>query len=104
MREEDYLGDMYKDGYFPDFLVDKIKIILKKVVSILEKGETNLEAIQGEFDQATIAINNLEEEFNNNESELETAAREAIGDTVYRILEHYKIGIDVEEALRERDW
>lgn len=104
LEEKDYLADMYQDEYFPNFLVDKIKSILKNVTLILEKGETNLKIIQAEFDKATLAINDLEEEFDNNDSELETVARESIGETVYLILRHYKIDIDVEEAIRERDW
>ena len=33
------LNDMYQDGYFPDFLVDKIKQLLQDVVAFLETGE-----------------------------------------------------------------
>jgi hypothetical protein len=34
MKETDYLEDMYRDSYFPNFLVDKIKGYLKEVVSV----------------------------------------------------------------------
>ncbi|MBC6166027.1 hypothetical protein HCA15_05145 [Listeria booriae] len=104
MLEKDYLADMYRDPYFPDFLVDKIKMLLKEVVALLESGETDLEVIQAAFDKATIGINELEEEFDDNDSEIETAARESIGETVDLILTHYKVAIDCEEALREREW
>ena len=32
------LKEMYQDGYFPDFLVDKVKAELQKVIDLLEKG------------------------------------------------------------------
>ncbi|CAM4021143.1 DUF5713 domain-containing protein [Listeria booriae] len=104
MLEKDYLADMYRDPYFPDFLVDKIKTLLKEVVALLESGESDLEVIQAAFDKATIGINELEEEFDDNDSEIETAARESIGETVDLILVHYKVAIDCEEAIREREW
>ena len=37
---------MYQDGYFPDFLVDKVKVELQKVIDLLENGETDTEVIQ----------------------------------------------------------
>ena len=60
--------------------------------------------IQNKFDEMTVAINALEEEFEANDSELETVARDSIGETVAYILKWFDIDIDVEEAIRERDW
>ena len=37
------LEDMYQDGYFPDFLVDKIKVLVQDVITFLETGERDLE-------------------------------------------------------------
>lgn len=98
------LSEMYRDGYFPDFLVDKVKAELEGVVGFLESGETDVEAIQARFDQMTQAINDLEEEFEENDSELETVARESIGGSVAHILEWFDVPIGVEDAIRERDW
>ena len=50
------------------------------------------------------AINDLQEEFDANDSEIETMARDSIGVTVEHILVWFDIDIDIEEALRERDW
>ncbi len=104
MKESDYLSEMYQDSYYPDFLVDKIKAALKEVAAILENGETNLTVVQAALDKATLAINDLVEEFEDNDSELETVARESIAVTVQKMLQSYHINIDLEEALRERDW
>lgn len=35
------LDEMYQDEYYPDFLVDKVKGELQKVICLLEKGEKN---------------------------------------------------------------
>ena len=35
------LDEMYQDEYYPDFLVDKIKDELQKVIDLLESGEMN---------------------------------------------------------------
>lgn len=102
--ESKYLVDMYRDGYFPNFLVDKVKELLQQLVSYLESGEHTTEEIQVRLDQAIDGINDLEESFDENGSELETVARESIGDTVFLILKHYGIEIDIETAIRNRNW
>lgn len=43
-------------------------------------------------------------EYEENDSELETVARESIAETVEYILEWFDIGIDTEDAIGERDW
>ena len=98
------LEDMYEDGYFPDFLVDKLRDLIENVITFLETGEQDLQKIQEKFDEMTQAANDLEEEFEKNGSELETAARESIGATVAYILQWFEINIGVEDAIRERDW
>lgn len=98
------LEDMYGDGYFPDFLVDKVKALVQDVIDLLETGEKNLEVIQHKFDDMTLAINDLQDEFEDNDSEIETAARDSIGETVDYILKWFDIDIDVEDAIAERDW
>lgn len=98
------LDDMYRDDYYPDFLVDKIADEIKKVIAFLENGTHTYEEIQEKFDIMTIAINDLEEEFEDNDSEIETVARESIGAAVDYILEWFGIAIDVEEAIGEREW
>lgn len=98
------LDEMYQDGYYPDFLVDKVKAELLNVIGLLESGATDLAVIQEKLDEAVRAINDLQGEFDENDSEIETVARDCIGETVGYILEWFEIPIDVEEAIRERDW
>ncbi len=98
------LDEMYQDKYYPDFLVDKVKDELQKVIDLLESGETDTEAVQERLDEAVCGINDLQQEFDENDSELETVARECIAANVAYILEWFNIPIDTEEAIRERDW
>ena len=74
------------------------------VIDLLESGETNTDAVQETLDEAVCGINDLQEEFDENDSEIETVARECIAATVAYILEWFGIPIDTEEAIRERDW
>lgn len=98
------LDEMYQDDYYPTFLVDKVKDELQKVIDLLESGETDVEVVQEKLDEAVCGINDLQEEFDQNDSEIETVARDCIGVTVAYILEWFAILIDIEEAIRERDW
>ena len=98
------LDEMYQDDYYPAFLVDKVKDELQKVINLLEGGETNTEVVQEMLDEAVCGINDLQAEFDENESEIETVARKCIASTVAYILAWFGIPIDTEEAIRERDW
>lgn len=98
------LDEMYQDDYYPAFLVDKVKDEIQKVIDLLESGETDTEVVQEKLDEAVLAINDLQEEFDENESEIETVARDCIGVTIDYILKWFDFPIDMEEAIRERDW
>lgn len=60
--------------------------------------------MQKKFDEMTRAINGLQEEFEENDSELKTAAGESIGETVAYILKWFDLDIDAEEAIGVRNW
>lgn len=104
--DENYalLDEMYSDPFFPDFLVDKIKDLILEFIKYLETGETSRDLIQKELDSMTRGINDLEEEFYNNNSEIETMARESIAGSLIYVLSWFKIRIDIEDALRLRNW
>lgn len=104
--DENYvlLEEMYNDGYFPNFLVDKVKELICPVIVMLENGERDKKIIQDGLDKMTLAINDLQEEFEDNDSEIETVARDSIGETVGYILNWFGIDIDIEDAIGERDW
>lgn len=98
------LAYMHKDDYYPKFLVDRIQVLIEKVIALLETGETDLNKIQNVLDQMTLGINDLAEEFYEHESEIETMARDDIAETIIYILNWFEIDIDIEEAVREREW
>ena len=100
----EYLKEMYLDQYFPDTLIDKIRNLIIELVDYLENGQHSTDEIQLELDKIVAGINNLQEEFEENESEIETVARDSIGTTIEEILKYFEINIDIEEAIRDRDW
>ena len=100
----EYLKDMYQDPYFPKEQVDKVKDIIKGLVAYLENGKHTTDEVQTELDSIVSGINELQEDFEENGSEIETVARESIGTTIEEILKFFEVDIDIEEAIRERDW
>ncbi|EON70496.1 DUF5713 family protein [Lysinibacillus sphaericus] len=102
--EINYLVDMYRDSYFPDFLVDKVKATIEGVANYLENEAYTKDTVQQKLDEMTDQLNELAEEFEENDSQIETVARESIADTVFLVLKAYHIDIDIEEAIRNRDW
>lgn len=99
-----FLRDMYLDGYFPRPLVDRLRDKLKELVSFLESGAHTTEQVQAELDRITRDINDMQSDFEAADSEIETVARDSIGTTVEAILDFFSVDIDIEEAIRERDW
>ena len=99
-----YLPEMYADEYFPNEQVDKVKAAIQKVAAYLEKGDFTTEKVQQKLDKMTAKINDLQDDFDEHDSEIDTGARESIADTVERILAHFNVYLDLDEAIRERDW
>lgn len=99
-----FLVDMYSDPYFPDFLVDKLKYTINEVVQFIEEGNYTTEEIQQKLDATVQKMNELESDFDENDSEIETVARESIAETIAEILAYFDVKIEIEEAIRERNW
>ena len=80
----------------------------KKEVTAMKTFDANYrlleEMYQDEYYPDFLVDNALQEEFEEHDSEIETVARDCIGETVTYILDWFDIPIDTEEAIRERDW
>lgn len=97
---------MYGDAYFPQFLVDKIKVILLELCEEIEREQPDdHESLLKLTHAATGRINELEGEFEENDSELETGAREAMAAEFDFIVRSYGFtDLDIEEVIAPRDW
>lgn len=106
MQDYSFLTDMYSDDYFPDFLVDKCRDILAQLCEEIETQKpADTDALFELTHAAVDSINQLEPEFMENESELETGAREALAGDFAAILAAYGFGdADLEEAIANREW
>ena len=102
--EIEYLSDMYDDGLFPNFLVDKVRAELSSIVDFLMASVRSYEEVQQELDNCVSAINSIADEFYEYDSEFETVARNSIGATMSVILKRFDITIDIETAIRKRNW
>lgn len=105
-KSYDFLAGMYKDDYFPDFLVDKIKAILIELCQQIEtERPANDEALLRLTHAATERINDLEDEFEENDSELETVAREVMAENFDYIVRSYGFNdVDIEDVIEPREW
>jgi hypothetical protein len=99
-----FLDDMFRDGYFPNHLVEKGKQILLDLCDRIEREQPEGEAVYSLTHEATERFNDLAEEFYEHDSEIETAARDNIGSDIDFILRTYGYDLDIEEAIAPRDW
>lgn len=105
LKDYAFLEEMYEDGYFPNFLVDKGKAILIRLCEQIESEKpTDANGMYKLTHAATEAFNDLQDEFHENESEIETAARDCIGMDIDYIVKAYGFDLDVEEVISPRDW
>lgn len=98
------LKAMYEDDYYPKECVDKVAGLIGELIAYIEQGGHSRQEIQAKLDEMTVGINDLETDFEEHDSEIETVARDSIGTTVGYILDYFDIDIDIEDALGERDW
>jgi len=105
VKNHTFLECMYNDPYFPNHLVDKCKNILINLSLQIEnekpEGLTELYALTH---KATDQLNDLQEEFYENDSEIETAARECLAAEFEFISVSYGFEADIEELIATRDW
>lgn len=101
-----FLASMYRDNYFPDFLVKKIEEILLSLCEEIESKHPNSKKeILRLTHAATCKINDLEKEFIDNGSELETMAREAMAEEFELIVQSYGFSqLDIEDVIAPREW
>jgi Family of unknown function (DUF5713) len=104
VRGHVFLQAMLADRYFPKHLVGKGQDLLRLLAERIELDAPDGKAVY-ELTRATAqAFNELQEEFLAAGSEIETAARDAIGSDVEFILQAYGYAVDIEEAIANRDW
>lgn len=101
-----FLADMFGDSYFPRKLVAKGALILVDLCAQFEaKKPSSADEVYALTHAATEAFNELQEEFFEADSEIETAARDAIAMDFEFILRAYgHAALDLEEAIAPRDW
>ncbi len=105
IKEYKFLDCMYQDSYFPTFLVDKCRnILLALCYKIETNNPTTLDQLYELTHAATEKLNDLEDEFFNNDSEIETVARECLAKNFEFIANAYGFEADIEELIAPRYW
>ena len=100
------LGALYEDDYFPDHVLDKGVAILTRLCERIEADPpADLAALYVLTHAATEEFNDLEAEFDAAGSEIETVAREEIGEAFWVIAQAYGYSdADSEELIATREW
>jgi len=106
MKDYLFLSGMRSDTYFPSFLVDKCENVLVELcIRIENENPQNLKQLYKLTHDATNKINNLEDEFFENDSEIETVAREIIAMDFEVIAKAYSFeNADNETLIATRNW
>lgn len=106
IKNHAFLDCMYQDSYFPTFLVHKCKNVLLSLCSEIELSQPkSIDELYVLTHYFTNEINSLQEEFESNESEIETGARDCLGLDFEFIAKSYGFeNADVEELIATRDW
>jgi hypothetical protein len=104
VRAHTFLKPMVGDEYFPQHLVQKGQKLLLALAVRIEEQRPAGTGVFALTHATTNAFNDLQEEFFEADSELETGAREAIAADIEFLLKTYGYDVDIEEAIAPRDW
>ncbi|MBC6698025.1 DUF5713 family protein [Hymenobacter puniceus] len=105
VRKYAFLQEMYQDEYFPNKLVDKGKTILVGLCFEIERQQPqSLDDLYELTHAATDKFNELQEAFDEADSEIETGARECIAEDFEFVAKAYGFEADVEELIATREW
>jgi len=101
-----FLEDMYQDSYFPDFLVDQCKLyFIDLCLSIEKEKPSELKNLYQLSLVTTEQLNDIQNEFGEHDSEIETVARESFATDFMFIATTYGfVEADAEELMAARDW
>ncbi|OQQ16472.1 hypothetical protein B0675_04285 [Streptomyces sp. M41(2017)] len=104
--EHAFLRGMYADGYYPDHVVDRGRVILLGLCERIEaERPADLTALYVLTHAATEEFNALQDAFWEADSDIETVAREEIAEDFWFVASAYGFGAaDVEELIAPRDW
>ncbi len=100
-----FLALLYEDEYFPDHVLDRGTAVLRALCERIEaERPADLAALYALTAVATEAFNDLEAAFEEG-SEIETVAREEIGEAFWVIATAYGFAdADPEELIARREW
>lgn len=101
-----FLQLLYADDYFPDHVLDKGRDILLRLCERIEaERPADLQALYVLTETATEQLNLLGAEFEAAGSEIETVAREEIGEAFWFVASAYGFAdADPEELIAAREW
>jgi Family of unknown function (DUF5713) len=100
-----FLREMAADRTYPSHLVKKGQAILVRLCEDIEKQKPkSLQELYALTHHATEQFNELGHQFEEEGSEIETVARENIGDDVATIAKAYGFDADTEELIAPREW
>ncbi|WP_207512910.1 DUF5713 family protein [Longitalea luteola] len=101
-----FLNDLYETVYYPNDVVDKGKSILIDLCFDIEKTQPqDLDELYVLTHAAADKFNDLQDEFYDNDSEIETVARDIIGEDLYFIATAYGYkDADPRELMATSNW
>ncbi|MEU9347787.1 DUF5713 family protein [Streptomyces sp. NPDC048278] len=101
-----FLAGLYRDGYYPDHVVDRCSAVLVRLCERIEADRpADLPALYLLTHAATEEFNALEAEFEAAGSEIETVAREEIAADFWAVARAYGFeDADIEELIAPREW
>lgn len=98
------LEALYEDPYYPDFLLDKIKLLEQDFINYVEDNPTGISDVANHVYDVIVNAAQLQDEFLDNESEFDSLARERLIQDLEYIVNWYHLPIKVEEVLSQREW
>lgn len=102
-KEYELLAEMYKESYYPNHLVDVIKVMLTSVIHEIELGDIDIDRIRRAFQTFVIAATSMLDNFANINTRGTIMRKHdiyVITKDIEYILSWFSIGIDIKDILK----
>ncbi|MFI0975476.1 DUF5713 family protein [Streptomyces sp. NPDC021093] len=106
VKDRAFLHALYGSGYYPEHVLDRGRAVLMGLCERIEaERPADLAALYVLTEAATEQFNDLEAEFDETGSEIDTVAREETAEEFWFVATAYGFAdADVEELVAAREW
>lgn len=98
------LEQLYEDSFYPQYMLDKIKLMLLDFIFYIEENPTGITDVGNKIFELVEEVKSMQDEFIAEESEFDALAKETLLRDIEYIIKWYHLPVNLEKELTKREW